>query len=181
MITKRNLLDIGMKDVFEFCEVNGITPPKTFVKDDYGSPCGVFYYRSKTIRMHLKSCANAAVVPGRYCWSFPCYFVNRTPHGVLIHEFGHYVHDLLKYPKLPAEVPITSYEPNLDERFAETMKVFVCNPNLLEEANPQRYAALIKLGLKPSVKLSWREVLANAHPKYVTACENRIKRTKKLH
>ena len=92
-------------------------------------------------------------------WSHPHYFTDRTIYGVLHHEFGHYVHELLGFPRIPAEKKITSYEPDGRERFAETIKLFLGNPDLLREYDPKRYEKLLALGLKPLHQKPWKEIM----------------------
>lgn len=69
--------------------------------------------------------------------------VNRTPHGVIIHEIGHYIHQILvEYNHttnqeirqiFPPEDDITNYsDKNYRENFAESWRLFVTNKDLLE-------------------------------------------------
>jgi hypothetical protein len=68
--------------------------------------------------------------------------------------------------------PITSYEPNLHESFAETGRLFILNPDLLEQGSPERFKFFTKVGLKPSETRDFRQVLD--HPDYVAAAERWI-------
>jgi hypothetical protein len=67
----------------------------------------------------------------------------------------------------------------MDERFAETMKVFLTNPDLLKHYNPERYNYLtVKLKLKPVYTSDWKtqlELYGPINEKYIKACENRFK------
>lgn len=70
--------------------------------------------------------------------------------------------DLLKTTK-----PVTSYEPVPDEAFAETMRLFILNPDLLQLGRPMRYEFLTEhLKLDPVVTNTYREVLLNA-PEFI--------------
>lgn len=147
--------------VKEFCALNHIPRPRHIAFYDAPSgECGCYYSRSSTIQICPAACSKEVQNPANMRWSHPHYFTDRTIYGVLHHEFGHYVHEYLKYPKLPPKHKITSYEPNMSERFAETMKLFLGNPDLLREYAPARYNKMISLGLKPVYNTPWREVMA---------------------
>lgn len=125
--------------------------------------------------------------PGNQRWSYPCWKTDRTAIGVLAHECGHYVEDYLQHVKktlLPSihghnwrvlvskGKKVTSYEPVPSEAWAETMRVFILNPDLLRLGIPKRYKFLIDAGLKPSETRPWNEVLN--HPAYIAAGERWI-------
>lgn len=77
---------------------------------------------------------------------------------------------------------VSNYEPNACERFAESMKLFLSNPDLLKKSCPKRYEFLIKtIGLIPVVKDSWEQVFKNnnMHERYYDAVKKRIKKTTK--
>ena len=172
---QKSNLKTAYKLVKDFCKLNGFKMPEIKIADSKNpkGSCGISYGRNK-IAGWVKSCANIAENPG-FSWSHPHYFVDRTVYGVLLHEVGHYVHNLLGNPKIPGGKKITSYEPDMYERFAETMKLFLSNPDLLRCYNKPRYNALIKLGLKPVIKTNWRKTLGeNINSKYVEACLKRI-------
>lgn len=99
--------------------------------------------------------------PKGECWQVPdeCakrgysdyrWRVNRTLQGVMIHELGHHLERQL-YQKtdvtleevkslFPEETDITNYsDKNYAENFAESWRVFVTNPLLLNAINPQKY------------------------------------------
>ncbi len=69
---------------------------------------------------------------------------------------------------------ITSYEPNLHESFAETSRLFILNPDLLEQGSPERFKFLTNVGLKTSETRDFRQVLD--HPDYIQAAENWIRK-----
>lgn len=179
---QRLLLTDGLKTIFEFAAKNDIALPKITVVDakTRASYCGVYYYRRKSMEVNIKRCANKAKVPG-FSWSHPGYFADRTPFGVVCHEFGHHVDCVLNktkgMPKFKNE-KVSGYEPNAQERFAESMKLFLSNPDLLKKTCPKRYEFLTKkLGLVPVVKGTWRQVFKKneMHEKYYVAAEKRIK------
>ena len=144
----------------KFCEINGIPKPKIAFFHSRGSNCGYYQWRSKVICIDPDACAREVTNPANRCWSHPHYFTDRTVYGVLHHEFGHYLHEHLKFPRLPkGRKQITSYEPSASERFAETIKLFLGNPDLLKEYAPERYAKLLALGLKPVTNKDWETVM----------------------
>lgn len=174
---QKELIAAAKKDIENFCIINNIAIPKICIKyeNKFVGGCGWFVEGLNKIFIAPKICTKPTKTPG-FCWSYPNYFVDKTCYGVLLHEFGHYVHYLLSHPVIPIETPITSYEPDEGERFAETMKIFVGNPDLLKHSNPRRYNFLLKLGLKPSKKSSWKILLKDAHPRFIKAVENRIRK-----
>ncbi len=69
---------------------------------------------------------------------------------------------------------VSSYSKNnAVESFAEAMRLFILNPDLLRRAWPETFFSLETV-FTPVVDLTWREVLANAHPRYIQAAERRI-------
>lgn len=120
--------------------------------------------------------------PG-YSWSFTGYKADLTSYGILAHELGHWWHfqeprrdDITLAARLLAmdERAVSGYEPNAHETIAEAVRLFILNPDLLRCGRPKRYAYLESMGMRPLHDLSWREVLANAHPKLVRAAERWI-------
>lgn len=140
---------------------------------------GLFWYsRKPLIEIWPLSCSGVGVA-GR-AWSFPGYKIDRTPCGVIAHEYGHAVDYFLGYPsnkrawKNLLSCPVSGYEPNAAEAFAETMRIFISNPDLLKQARPGRYEFLMKLGLRNPIHTSWREVLISlgAPPRHINAAKN---------
>jgi hypothetical protein len=80
--------------------------------------------------------------------------------------------DIVKQSK-----PITSYEPNLHESFAESMRLFILNPDLLEQGSKPRFDFLLNCGLRPSETRDFRQVLD--HPAYIAQAERWIAKKKK--
>jgi len=60
-----------------------------------------------------------------------------------------------------AEISVAEY--NVLESFAEAIRLFVTNPNLLEVGRPARWEHLRSaMGLKPLHDASWRTVMSKA-------------------
>lgn len=129
-----------------------------------------------------------SVVPVRnpgHSWSFPGNKADLTAVGVVAHETGHHVHQLLGYRQawraaaamFPREPPVSGYEPHLGEAIAEALRLFVLNPELLHEGRPFRWAFVTDvLGLRPLHSLPWQQVLVHAHPRLIAACAGWILR-----
>ncbi len=138
------------------------------------------YYSHNTVFVNLKKAAWLVRKPACSSWSFPGYKVDREPCGVVAHETGHHVdkcccdisrgttwRDTVKNSK-----SITSYEPNLSESMAESLRLFILNPDLLEQGSRPRYQFLQGIGLKPSETRDFRQVLD--HPAYIAQAERWI-------
>jgi hypothetical protein len=155
-LTKDELYDLGLEITARFVQANGMGGPRfrrmRLVDKPRGSyGCGYYSELSKMVVVDADACA----VPARgvmRSWSFPGYSVDRTPVGVLAHEVGHYIDHMWNFPSslfdfsaptIKREV-VSSYEPNATERFAETMRLFITNPALLEHWRPERYRYLVR-------------------------------------
>jgi len=103
----------------------------------------------------------------------PASFEDFTPYGVLCHEVGHHV-DRDLHPAgysnvrssgfkkaIDEEMEVSSGESNLHESFAEAIRLFVTNPNLLEVGRPARWEYL-RSRYRPLHDASWRTVLSKA-------------------
>jgi len=79
-----------------------------------------------------------------------------SPYTLVLHEYGHWIHwKWAKHAEIPmGENRLSAHdEPDdPDERFAETMRVFMDNPNTLKIQNPSRYEWCIA-----NIKLPERE------------------------
>jgi hypothetical protein len=160
-----------------FCNLNNIKIPSITIEDirKYGE----YNYHKKEliISTHTKM---PVKVPG-YSWSFPGYKADLTLVGVVAHEFGHYLQDILHVnlrnfkESIRNESNVTSYEPTPGESFAEAVKLFLTNPSLLKHGRPLRFDYIHKtLGLKYTSRLKWNVVLQHAHPKFRIAAKNWI-------
>lgn len=100
-------------------------------------------------------------------WSWPGWKTDRTAVGVVAHEVGHYVTELISVKYTPEELTahraewlqcskgkkVSGYEPVPAEAGAESFRLFILNPDLLRKAIPARYNFICKLGLKPVPRL----------------------------
>lgn len=111
------------------------------------------------INICVERCAFPATEGQVRNWNWPGSVTDRTPFGVLAHELGHhadYRHSGVlglrrstyggEYSglvrKSSGEPPITSYCPDDGEWFAEVMRVFVTNGELLRLLRPRAYRLL---------------------------------------
>lgn len=161
---------------------------------------GTGWYKNGLIFVSLQRASRCIMVPKMQNWSHPHYRVDREPAGVVCHEGGHHVQALLrqqqrfheyqwraavfqcrekkinrfsKGTKLNPKVKrVTSYEPNLDEAFAETMRLFILNPGLVEAGLKPRFDFITKgCGLEPILILDWKQILEDFHPNYTIQAE----------
>lgn len=172
----------GLSVIKQFLKVNGLQLPPIAFNQKLDSR-GVFMTTRAGfhgIEINLNKCKQPVAVPG-FSWSFTGYKADITPAGVLAHEIGHYIDwsvnwsygKTMNWKKSKA---VSSYEPNDQESFAETMRLFILNPDLLKQGSPDRYQYLTKfLKFKPVISDTWEEVLIKAHPKFKSAAQNWIK------
>jgi hypothetical protein len=128
------------------------------------------------VAVDIDSChrkARQQPVGGQTFWQAPGSFMDFTPLGVFCHEVGHHVDYSLHLKAFSVqngfqdvvdnEEEISTIEYNVPESFAEAIRLFVTNPDLLREGRPERYEYLTKgMGLKPLHSHSWKRVLRNA-------------------
>ena len=176
-MTKEELEKIGEKYIYEFCDKNNIKPPKIkyYQKEEYNA-AGFYEWGSGIINICLENCTEEYNKPG-YNWSHRYYFFDNEPCGVLCHEFGHYLDDYLfnGFIHIPKQNKVSNYEPDILERFAETTRLFILNPDLLKEYNYERYNIFIdRYNLKPIFNHTWKELykINNMDIKYFKATEN---------
>lgn len=160
--------------------LGGIPSPcfRTFGSDDYDfrDSWGYFgFYRSGVVNVNLAKSRPVTRTPG-FSWTFPGWKADLTALGIVAHEVGHYVHSRVPALDLRSwrgEANVTSYEPNFSESFAEAVKLFLTNPDLLRVGRPVRYATLTSI-LTPPHHVPWREVLEarGAHDKFLSAAGN---------
>jgi len=164
--------------ITRFCTINGIPLPT--IKNGNRTDCYGYYTRgSSRIVINEKLCKTPVKTPG-YSWSYTGYKADLTIAGVCAHEFGHYVDDVLNRistkMNVKGEANVSSYEPNNSERFAESMKLFLLNPDMLRIGRPKRYEFLTRIcGLRPVINDTWEDVLCNAHDKLKNAARNWMK------
>lgn len=149
--------------------------------------CGLYESRHDRITVDLPKCAHVGW-HGR-SWSYPGYPVNRTPHGVVIHELGHAWHlkhplggvDILRMWKgfTMGEQSPTSYGASCTgEDIAESFRVYVTNPELTRILWPERFAIFDKLGLRPVETRAWEEILGLSG-RHLRAAQNKVMRARR--
>lgn len=151
-----------------------------------GTRTGLYCY--DCIFVNVPVTALPAQQPGMRNWSYPGYKVDRTAVGVVAHEVAHHMERELQsrgrltkthgvaWRQLLQLCPkrVTGYEPVPSEAWAESMRLFILNPQLLELGCPERYLFIRhEVGLKPTERRNWRRVLLN-HPDYIRAAERWI-------
>lgn len=184
-ISKPNLLVAGVKLMVDFCTLNSLRQPEVNEASPASWSFGVCaYYRPATIHICVPKCA-AIGVAGR-AWSYPGYTVDRTPYGVVQHELGHHV-DVerstrrgnyygdfgIRLRQVAGEKPITSYCPNDAEWFAEMFRVFVTNPDLLQQVRPRTHRELRQV-FEPVFSDTWRDRLRDAPARTIKAAERHV-------
>jgi hypothetical protein len=185
----------------EFCNVNDIPYPKLDLRDNNIGTFGTFNHKTNLITLYPRNAKTPVKVPG-YKWSYTGYKADCTLPGVFAHEFGHYLDSYLAtkmfnqksaYTSLDKtmqfildyEKPVSGYidrftnkRAKMSEAFAEVMKLFILNPDLLKQGRPKSYEMIISLGIVPVVTEEWTEILKNAHPKLISAANSWIKAKK---
>lgn len=109
---------------------------------------------------------------GRWIVQGPGSFEDYTPLGVFCHEVGHHVDFTLHrrghsarselfLSVVDEEEEVSGFEYNVQESFAEAIRLFITNPTLLRVGRPLRWDYLTKvLRLKPLHAAPWRRVLS---------------------
>lgn len=141
-------------------------PHPRLVAHTFSSGGGHFgYYRENEIWVNVEDSSWPVKVQGR-AWSYPGNKTDRTASGILFHELGHHMVANTKMnpeqwraivDKFKSEA-VSGYEPNYEESFAETARVFSSNPDLLRLACPNRYQYFTQY-FTPWHQTPWRDVL----------------------
>jgi hypothetical protein len=154
-ITRRRLYDEGLAIAKEFLALNNIVIPRFILKDLNSTG---LYYENKVF-VNLPATTTPVPRPYHMRWSWPGWKTDRTAIGVVVHETGHHVMDNIRqFPHRywnalrKKTKKISSYEPNADEAWAESMRVFILNPDLLRLAVPARYNLICSCGVQPIAK-----------------------------
>jgi hypothetical protein len=178
--SKRQLFVLGQLAIERWCDANNVPRPRVEESGDPTMFGTCAYYRDNVIYIAVDACA-AVGMAGR-AWSYPGYVVDRTPFGVLAHELGHHVERAhgaaggifaSRWRQETNEAPITSYAPNVNEWFAEIFRLFVTNPNLLEQLRPGMFVRLLARWPQRIEPRTWSHVLAGAD-RQIRAAENKI-------
>lgn len=185
--TKQDLYKLTCEQINQFCELNLMTPPKIKIAicRNYG------YYQPDSnggyIGLNIKAARLPVFSPttGRF-QSFTGNKTDRTVAGVLAHEFGHYIDmGVRKHLNLRGqfraligvENSVSSYDIIEVERVAEAFRLFILNPQLLQQGRPKAYAILFN-HFAPVHNLPWR-LLFHYSPKkdlYIRWCEQWIQK-----
>lgn len=151
-----------------FLAANPSVPPVRISTPERGTLLWKFAQRRRHVGWYrlgegITIFPNLCTRPGTgYSW--PGHISDRTVQGVLAHELGHHVHHSREDAEqirrnFPRRHAVTGYEPNVDEAFAESFRIFVLNPALLREGRPERYSFLLSLDLRPSDDRDWPKIL----------------------
>lgn len=176
----------GYEALQRFCALNVLPEPDVLVHES-GAPefgaCG-YFQPPKDLHVYPHLCSKIGT--GGRRWSCPGYSTDRTPFGVILHEFGHYIDTVLTRKlrqrvstlvraRSGRESPLTSYAPNGAEWFAEMFRLYVSNPDLLERVRPATCAELDALLFRAEQR-EWRAVLQGygAPDRTILAAERKI-------
>ncbi len=206
--TKQQLYDQGVKIASEFCLLNGIYLPEflTYAEANarqsedrafkllrklqegelQGTRTG--YYYEGHVFVNVPVTAKPSPHPVRQHRSYPGNKTDRTATGVVAHEVGHHVDEVLEAQGVHSSrrcspwvnlakhsKTVSGYEPVPSEAWAETMRLHILNPDLLRQASPERFRYLVDIvRLHPVVTDDFRSVLA--HPEYIVEAEKWIAR-----
>lgn len=168
----------AVKQIRDFCNYNNIdvhpiivaVSKKTLAElsGDHAG-CGLFIPRYH-VYVCLESCAKLTKEGQVRNWNWPGNTTDRTPYGVTMHEFGHFVDDYISrlnhgrsfsswVHAVSLEKPISGYAPNDSEWFAEMFRVYMSNPQLLQLIRPKAYDAIERKLTGHRRILHWRAAL----------------------
>lgn len=150
---------------------------------------GTGLYSEGYVFVNVPRTAEPVQAPQYRNWSWPGWKTDRTAIGVIAHEVGHHVMEEVSKGRSQAFLEarradwlrcikgkkVSGYEPVPAEAGAESLRLFILNPDLLRKAIPARYNFICSLGLKPLPQLlrkGYAEVLNNAA--YLPAAERFI-------
>jgi len=186
---KLSLFELGAKLSQDFCRNNNIPVPEYKIQslDSTGLYLSQTRNRNAQILVNLDATANPVENPGHMRWSHPAWKTDRTPFGVVLHETGHHLELIMRqkgfwkaYDWTTISLrgkKVSGYEPNDSEAFAETMRLFIGNPDLLRLAIPNRYNYMCQvLKLQPIVSMDYKTAIGNSN--YFPAAEMWVAKTK---
>ena len=165
------LYEEGVRDCVRFLKHNRIVEPafRPGKHRALNKWQAVGLYVNMSVLVDVEKTRWPAYKKGR-TWSFPRYKVDKTAMGVVAHETGHHVQALRvcglhewQRKVLDTEPAVTGYEPTPGEAFAEAMRLFILNPDLLKVGRPKRFEYLRYVcQLKPLDLGRWNQVLEHA-------------------
>jgi len=177
--------------VHEFCIKNKLDPPLLDFQARLKYPVLGQYRRAKNDSLYLPE----ILVDARRCLDpteslepthWPGHLADFSCLGTTAHELGHHVCHLRDWVRIsrawysvtmgamdePAVGLYATYQ--TAEDFAETLRVFILNPSLVEELAPKRNRFLVKeMLLKPVESRHWRELLSDS-PRHIKEVEKRL-------
>jgi hypothetical protein len=184
---QERLLRRGLDRLLVFAEANPEIPPMRVVavprEEWFVNACA--YWRGGVCNICLPECARPCGEAMSRAWSWPGSNSDRTPYGVVAHEYGHHV-DVYESTRTggrvgsyfgshaavirerSGEAPISGYHPNEAEWFAEMFRLFVTNHALLMLTRPRTWGLLAERW-RPVGSDDWRENLAPGTPARVIA------------
>jgi len=169
-----SLFTLGGSLSQDFCINNDIPVPEYKIQslDSTGLYIPATHTKKAQILVNIDVTANPVENPSHMRWSHPGWKTDRTPFGVVLHETGHHIEKITRQKGLWKAYnwtvislrgkKVSGYEPDDSEAFAETMRLFIGNPDLLRRAIPERYNYLCQvLGLQPIVSLDYKTAIGN--------------------
>lgn len=143
-MTKSKELKSAKNIIKEFCNLNNLKTPICCI-DNSLEEYGAFYINHKRkIFLNFKKCKHSSK---RITHSS---INEKTITGVYVHEYAHLLHyngfygTLNKHFKKLKEPLIHFRETDIEEDIAESIRLFILNPSLLQEGRPKRYKILSK-------------------------------------
>lgn len=185
---KSYLMVLGVKHAIRFCELNGLEMPlvTSHRSDKWPFHVCAYYRPDLGVNICLEHCGRLAPEANCRNWSWPGNVTDREPFGVICHELAHHCdwHRGTKKGRYfsdygesirdrSGEKQLTGYCDNDAEWFAEMMRLYISNPDLLRLVRPKTWA-LLHNDWKPATTKPWTAVLGNAPQRVVNACINKF-------
>ena len=165
MRDKQHLFRRGETLVNTFCEFNSLPPPRIEEANLRSTP-GT--QKGRQIKIDLGKCTGALFTQNTNRWSFPGHIMDSTPYGEVCRQFGYYLLHRFKRKdplfRMRGATKILGYERTEELAFAEAVRLYLTNSDLLHLVSDKRYWALrAGLRLKPIVDDPWNTVLEESH------------------
>jgi hypothetical protein len=162
-----------MKSASTFMSLNAIDPPLYINRcDGYaasnqsGVTIATYDRATRGIDVYC-DCARPPSIDPKLTW--PGWIEDFTVLGALCHELAHHVQNLrgwkrvgrIMYNSYMQESPVSKYaKQSRSEDFAECLRLFITNPDLLRVICPMRHELFTEtLKYQPTEKRTWREIL----------------------